>query len=63
MLYKLKQVIEFYEWCLGQKVNWKKLILCGINIEEDELVAMAATCTWDFCWGLLKTSIFLATGD
>lgn len=33
MFYKLKQVIEFYGWCLGQKVSWEKSALCGINIE------------------------------
>ena len=43
MLTKLKKVIEFYEWCWGQKMKSDKSTLCSINIEENELAATAAS--------------------
>ncbi|XP_038879260.1 uncharacterized mitochondrial protein AtMg01250-like [Benincasa hispida] len=33
MLLKLKEAIELFEWCSGQKVNWEKSALSGINID------------------------------
>ena len=35
MLDSLIQTDGLYEWCLGQKVNWEKSGLYGVNIEED----------------------------
>ena len=42
MLENLRKTIEFFEWCSGQKVNWEKLALCGINIEDNKLISVAA---------------------
>ena len=42
MLLKLKEAIRLFEWCSGQKVNWKKLALSGVNVSEDALFQKAA---------------------
>ncbi|KAA0031516.1 Transposon TX1 uncharacterized [Cucumis melo var. makuwa] len=31
ILLKFKEAIRLFEWCLGQKVNWEKLALSGVN--------------------------------
>ncbi|TYK06397.1 hypothetical protein E5676_scaffold163G00940 [Cucumis melo var. makuwa] len=41
MLIKLKETINRFEWCSGQKVNWKKSALSRINLGDDELSLMA----------------------
>ena len=37
MLENLRKTTELFEWCSGQKVNWDKSALCGINIEDNEM--------------------------
>ena len=32
MLNALRRIIEQFEWCLGQKVNWEKFALCVVNM-------------------------------
>ena len=41
MLLKLKEAIRPFEWCSGQKVNWEKSTLSGVNIPEDILLQTA----------------------
>ncbi|TYK01565.1 hypothetical protein E5676_scaffold451G001420 [Cucumis melo var. makuwa] len=43
MMDNLRQTLDFFEWCSGQKVNWDKSALCGINVAESELLSMATT--------------------
>lgn len=40
MLDTLIQTIEFFEWCTGQKVNWKSA-LCGVKIDENTLISIS----------------------
>ena len=42
MLEVLRKTIEFFEWCSGQKVNWEKSALCGLNIDDSEVKSTAA---------------------
>ena len=42
MLLKLKDAIRLFEWCSGQKINWEKSALSGVNINDDELFQTAA---------------------
>lgn len=70
MLDKLKQTIEFFEWCSDQNVNWDKLTLCGINIDENVLASTAASLIIFHCCTLVlllggypKQSSFLETVD
>lgn len=42
MLAKLKEIIDLYEWCSGQKVNWEKSALVGVNMEEQICISAAA---------------------
>lgn len=42
MLENLRKTIELFEWCSGQKVNWEKSALCGLNIEDRKLILVAA---------------------
>ena len=42
MLESLKKRIEFFEWSSGQKINWEKSKLCGLNIKESELFEEAS---------------------
>ena len=30
-----------FEWCSGQKVNWDKSALSGVNVGDEELLQMA----------------------
>lgn len=39
MLDNLTRTMDFFEQCLGQKVNWDKSALYGININEDKLTS------------------------
>ena len=41
MLDLLIQTVGFYEWCSGQKVNWEKSALFGVNIDESMLISTA----------------------
>ena len=41
MLFKLKDAINLFEWCSGQKVNWDKSTLSETNLGDDELSRMA----------------------
>lgn len=41
MLNAFINIIELFVWCSGQKVNWEKSALCGINIDEDKLLYTA----------------------
>ncbi|TYJ99950.1 tryptophan--tRNA ligase [Cucumis melo var. makuwa] len=41
MLLKLKEAIKLFKWCLGQKLNWEKSALSGVNIPEDILLQTA----------------------
>ena len=34
MMEILRKTLVLCEWCSGQKVNWKRSAICGINIEE-----------------------------
>ena len=38
----LKDVIRLFEWCSGQKINWEKSILSGVNISDDDLFQIVA---------------------
>lgn len=42
MLEKLRQTLELFEWCLGQKINWEKSALYGVNIDENKLLFTAS---------------------
>lgn len=42
MIENLRKTIALYEWCSSQKVNGEKSTLCGVNMEEDEVSAMAS---------------------
>lgn len=39
MLNALIEIIELFEWCSDQEVNWEKSALCGLNIDEDKLLS------------------------
>lgn len=39
MLVKLRQIVEFFEWCSGQKINWDKSALYVVHIEENKLLS------------------------
>lgn len=39
MLTNLRQTIALFEWCSGQKVNWEKSALFGINVEDKKLLS------------------------
>ena len=41
MLVKLKDTLELFEWCSGQKINWEKSAFSGVNVSEEELNYMA----------------------
>ena len=41
MQLKLKEAINLFELCSGQKVNWDKSALRGFNMGDDELLHMA----------------------
>lgn len=43
MLENLRKTIEIFEWCSGQKINWKKYALCGINIDDNKLIPTATS--------------------
>lgn len=38
----MRKTIELFEWCFGQKVNWDKSALYGINIDDNEVSSVAA---------------------
>lgn len=42
MLNTLILTIELFEWCSGQKVNWEKFALCGINVDVSKLHEVAS---------------------
>lgn len=42
MLDKLRQTLELFERCSEQKINWEKLALCGVNVEESKLLSTAS---------------------
>lgn len=42
MLENLCKTIELLEWCSGQKINWEKSALGGINIDDNEVCSVAA---------------------
>ena len=41
MLDNLCKTIELFEWCSGQKVNWEKSAICGLNIDENKVLSVA----------------------
>ncbi|TYK31266.1 hypothetical protein E5676_scaffold455G005560 [Cucumis melo var. makuwa] len=41
MFLKLKDAIRLFEWCSGQKVNWEKSAISGVNVEKDDLIQTA----------------------
>lgn len=42
MLENLRKTIELFKWCSSQKVNWEKSALCGIKIEDNKIISVAA---------------------
>lgn len=42
MLDKLRQTLELFEWCSGQKINWEKSALYGVNIDDNKLLSTAS---------------------
>ena len=42
MLEILNKTNEFFKWSSKQKINWEKSALCGINIEDNELLEEAS---------------------
>lgn len=35
MLDNLRKILDLLEWCSGQRINWEKSALCGVNIDVD----------------------------
>ena len=71
---KLKDTLELFEWCSGQKINWEKSALSGVNLSQEELNYMVGIlgCHAEkrpFMYlglplgGFVRKEIFLATGD
>lgn len=42
MIENLRKTIELFTWCSGQKVSWEKSALCGINVDDNKLIEVAA---------------------
>lgn len=42
MIENLRKTIELFAWCFGQKVSWEKSALCGINVDDNKLIEVAA---------------------
>lgn len=36
------RTIDLLEWCSGQKVNWEKSALCGVNVDGIELYSVVS---------------------
>ena len=41
MMENLKKTLLVFEWCSGQKINWEKLAICGLNIEDSKVISTA----------------------
>ena len=41
MMENLKKTLLVFEWCSGQKINWEKSAICGLNIEDSKVISTA----------------------
>ena len=64
MLENLRKTIKKIYWCSGQKVNWERSTLCGININDNKLYVEASmlNCKATFRW-ISETILLLAARD
>lgn len=59
----LKQTIKLFEWCSGQKVNWDKSTLCGVDVDEMELLSTSTSLSCKAEHLPLTYYLFLAVSD
>jgi len=41
MMENLRKTLLVFEWCSGQKINWEKSAICGLNIEDSKVISTA----------------------
>lgn len=42
MLETLIHTIELFECCSGQRLNWEKSAVCGINVDDSKMQAVSS---------------------